>query len=316
MRSDIKQRATGRWKGILLQLGFPQKQLSGKHCPCPICGGGEDRFRFDDREGRGTFICSKCGAGNGVDLVMGWKRIEFTDAAKLIEGVIGEARAELPRPVRDDAAARREMTLLWTRARPLDGLDLASRYLRSRGLTLAALPLSLRIVDALHYSDGDDKREFPAMLAKFVAPDNSAAILHRTWLAEPGVKADVLKPRKMMPGSIPPGGAVRLAPAEARMGVAEGIETALAAEQMHDMPVWATTSAGALGKWTPPPEAKEIVVFADSDASFTGQTYAYGLANRLKAAGLKVEVALPTFRDDGKSLDWNDALKAEQGMMA
>lgn len=37
--------------------------LAGRHGPCPGCG-GKDRFRFDDREGGGTFICSQGGRGN------------------------------------------------------------------------------------------------------------------------------------------------------------------------------------------------------------------------------------------------------------
>ncbi|MDI5829610.1 hypothetical protein MJN51_36035, partial [Salmonella enterica subsp. enterica serovar Kentucky] len=35
-----------------------------RHAPCPACG-GKDRFRFDDN-GRGSFICNQCGAGDGL----------------------------------------------------------------------------------------------------------------------------------------------------------------------------------------------------------------------------------------------------------
>ncbi len=31
---------------------------------------GKTRFRFDDKEGRGTWICNHCGAGDGADLAM------------------------------------------------------------------------------------------------------------------------------------------------------------------------------------------------------------------------------------------------------
>ncbi|NYY79755.1 hypothetical protein DMH17_06695 [Raoultella planticola] len=33
-----------------------------------MCGGA-DRFRFDDKEGRGTWFCNQCGAGDGLKLV-------------------------------------------------------------------------------------------------------------------------------------------------------------------------------------------------------------------------------------------------------
>ena len=64
----LKDRALGRWRGILPALGVPAKALSNRHGPCPMCG-GKDRFRFDDKGGRGTWICSKCGAGDGIELV-------------------------------------------------------------------------------------------------------------------------------------------------------------------------------------------------------------------------------------------------------
>ena len=49
-------------------LGVPAKALTNRHGPCPVCG-GKDRFRFDDKGGRGTWICSTCGAGDGIELV-------------------------------------------------------------------------------------------------------------------------------------------------------------------------------------------------------------------------------------------------------
>ncbi|MGG8913157.1 primase-helicase zinc-binding domain-containing protein, partial [Escherichia coli] len=43
--------ALGHWPRILPALGI--QVLKNRHQPCPVCG-GSDRFRFDDREGRGT----------------------------------------------------------------------------------------------------------------------------------------------------------------------------------------------------------------------------------------------------------------------
>ncbi|MFM5370630.1 primase-helicase zinc-binding domain-containing protein [Aeromonas veronii] len=59
--------AQGQWRDVLTANGI--NLPSGRHhSACPICMAGKDRFRFDDKEGRGTFICNQCGAGDGLDL--------------------------------------------------------------------------------------------------------------------------------------------------------------------------------------------------------------------------------------------------------
>ena len=55
-------RMVGRWADALRSYGLNEKQLSGKHTECPLCG-GKDRFRFDDKEGSGSYYCNGCGAG-------------------------------------------------------------------------------------------------------------------------------------------------------------------------------------------------------------------------------------------------------------
>lgn len=326
MNIDIKERAIGRWKSILMQLGMPLKALSGTHGPCPICDDGVDRFRFDDLEGRGTWICSKCGAGRGMELLLRWKRYDFKTAVEKIEGVIGKSSISVPKARMDDTKAREQMTAMWTRARPLDGRDAGSRYLRSRGLDLATYSPALRVLDDMTCGEeGEERTPCSILFAKYVAPDSQKAILHRTFIKPDGSgKAGVKKQRKMCAGTIPPGGAVRLSPAEATMGIAEGIETALSAEVMFDIPVWAATSSGALMKWEPPEQARRIIIFGDNDLSFTGQMAAYSLAYKLRDFKLKgdpkrrleIEVALPLFRDTGLKRDWNDALEAELRMVA
>lgn len=68
----VKAAAQGQWREILTANGIKlpdPKRRSG----CPVCG-GKDRFRFDDQEGRGTWLCNqcgkdgKCGAGDGLSL--------------------------------------------------------------------------------------------------------------------------------------------------------------------------------------------------------------------------------------------------------
>lgn len=70
--------AQGRWTEVLGSLGVRTEYLTGRHGPCPGCG-GRDRFRFDDLDGNGSFICSQGGggnlSGNGLTLLqhcLGW----------------------------------------------------------------------------------------------------------------------------------------------------------------------------------------------------------------------------------------------------
>src|SRR3546814_5882810 len=69
MMIGIADQCINRWPTILPQFGISPSYLTGKQTPCPTCG-GKDRFRFDNKDGRGTYYCNKCGPGDGVQLVM------------------------------------------------------------------------------------------------------------------------------------------------------------------------------------------------------------------------------------------------------
>lgn len=306
MRSErIHDRAMGKWRSLLPALGVPEAFLTGRHGPCPLCG-GTDRFRWDDRAGSGSYICSKCGAGSGVDLVMKVNGVPFIEAKKLIEQHLPAAVVDL-RTAKREAGHTDRFVSLWRAGRLLDGNDPASWYLARRGLKLQAHPTALRFLPKASYWHEDRTRtEHPAMAALFSAPDRSASTVHFTYLDGAGRKADVPKPKKLAPGKIAPGGAVRLGNSAETMGIAEGIETALSAAQIDGVPVWAALSAGGLMKWQPPPRARNVIVYGDHDESYTGQHAAYSLAYRLKTEGFNVEVRLPP-----ETGDWNDMLQVE-----
>ena len=78
----IADAARGRWEEILAHFHI-QLPPRGKHGPCPACG-GKDRFRFDDKEHRGTFYCSACGAGDGFYLLRNVKGVSIIEAADLV----------------------------------------------------------------------------------------------------------------------------------------------------------------------------------------------------------------------------------------
>lgn len=318
MRETVADRCQDRWPSVLMALGMSPKFLRNIHGPCPMCG-GTDRWRFPDWNGSGSYWCNSCGHGNGVDLVMMWKGCNFVEAVKLIEGVIGGARLSVRRPTDgayDITEQKNAMRKTWLRSLELNGKDVASRYLVRRGLILKAWPPCLRwVVELPYWLDKEMLGYFPAMLARMVAPDERSANLLRVYLSEPGKKADVPQVRKMMSGPVPYGGAVRLFEPAEEMGVAEGIETALAASIIHKVPVWATLSTANMLRFQPPAVCRKLIVFQDRDPKFAGHAAAGALAHRLCTAKqpIEAEIRIP---DSGAAdlpyvankMDWNDVL--------
>lgn len=309
LHEPLRERARGRWQSILAAVGVPSKALRNRHGPCPVCG-GKDRFRFDDKAGTGSFFCSQCGPGDGIELVKRLHRLDFRQAAALIERHLGEAQAWQPPKSSASTDAQRldDLKALWSRSRRITLDDAAGRYLNLRtGLT--QFPACLRFSPDERYADPGAKPSWhPLLLARFEPADDTGAdgqtfALHRTYLDGAGCKADVASPRKML-GTMPEGGAVRLMPHGDTLGIAEGIETALSAAALFDVPVWAALTSGLLQDWEPPNNVRLVIIFGDTDASFTGQSAAYILARRLKARGLTVSVELPVRTGS----DWNDVL--------
>ena len=105
---DVGRLAHGRWPDILSALGVDSAHLRDRHGPCPGCE-GTDRFRFDDQEGRGTWICSQGGggeiAGDGFDLLV-HANIARGRAEAL--AMVGEQVGERARPKRNVVEAKHE----------------------------------------------------------------------------------------------------------------------------------------------------------------------------------------------------------------
>jgi putative DNA primase/helicase len=295
---------------VLLQIGvIDAKLLDGKHHPCPWCG-GKDRWRWTNHKDGGGFFCSQCGHGDGVELTMRSLGLDFKAAARRIEGVLGDAKIEA-KAVHSDDADRAAMNRLWRQSRPCAPGDPADTYLLSRlGKRTSGdgWSAALRSIDRCDYWSDGAVRFFPAMLAKVCAPDGKPSQIHRTYLTPDGVKAPVPKPRKLMHGALPKGSAIRLAEIGdgGVIGVAEGVETAMAVSLLHSIPVWACICAGHLADFEPPEAVRKVIIFGDNDASFTGQEAAYRLAKRLTLKDIGVDVQIPS-----KVGDWNDALRAD-----
>lgn len=299
--------AKGKWRGILMSLGLPSDVLVNRHGPCPLCG-GTDRFRFDNQEGSGSYICGQCGAGRGIDLAMKFTGKDFVTVAREIDDLIGNQTFEpdrIEKPISDDdrMAALREVAAQSVRLTPE---CLAHAYFEGRGIDEKVYPKSLRFVPNLRDGEGGTR---PCIIATVQAPDGTNVTLHRTFLRQDGkAKAEMRAPRKLMPGSIPDGASVRLSDYNyGALGIAEGIETAMSASRMYDMPVWAAINATMLEKWIPPEGCDEVAIFGDNDAKFGGHAAAYRLAHRLAVKGIAVTVHIP----NAKGEDWNDVLLAD-----
>lgn len=294
--SNVAELAYGRWPGILTTLGIDPAFLSNKHGPCPICGTGRDRFRFDDK-GRGTWYCSHDGAGDGFSLLQKLKGWSFKEAAREVERVVGVAPLTPVRQEFTDEQKQQNLRRVYSQSRAVVHGDLVWTYLNRRAGTVD-VPNSIRLHPSLRYDAG---HSFPAMLALVTMPDGKPSTMHRTWLDGNGGKAPIDEPKKVMAGTIKTG-AIRLAPMAECLGLAEGIETALRASVLFDMPVWAAISAGGMRDWEAPEGLRHLIVFGDNDENFTGQTAAYSLANRLSLKGIKTEVRIPA----KTGADWAD----------
>ena len=95
--SEVKRHAAGRWAEIVGTLaGVNGETLSGRHQPCPRCG-GTDRFRaFGDFDQTGGCICNQCG--------------KFADGFATVQWLTGQdfpAVSPASRPTWDSTTRRR-----------------------------------------------------------------------------------------------------------------------------------------------------------------------------------------------------------------
>lgn len=260
------------------------------------------------RAGSDGRLLVHCKAGcDGADVLRALRGLGLLEGTG--HSLRADPAAEARRRAEDDADRDRRIRQarrLWAEAQPIAG-TLAERYLRHRGIR-GALPASLRFCAQTWH--GPSARQFPAMVAAVHLETVAEPIaVHRTYLAEPGRKADVAGGAKLALGIVG-GGAVRLSEGAGPLCVAEGIETALSVLEGLDgrcPRVWAALSAIGMARLVLPSPAGDLAIFPDSDDGGTGASAARTLAARARAQGWTVRI-IPA----PPGMDWNDALQAQR----
>lgn len=343
---SVREQARGQWPCILTNLGIPRETLTNKHQPCPCCG-GRDRFRFDDKQGNGSFICTHWanGAGDGFALVQHWLNCGFTEALQAVAGVLGLSDTQVilkqescikfntsaKTPVKDQLKI---LTSIWNKSHVVKQSDAVAAYLVSRGLDYERIKDfsadALRFTHDMAYWIADDNKphclgQYPCMLGNITNDNNELMGLHLTYL-EQGDDGTVNKlsllhhaeslPAKKMrsryAGSLK-GGSIKLYKHDGRLAVCEGIETALAVREASGLPVWACLSAYGLQTFTLPEGLNELFIYADNDSHKrnTGFHAAHNLAIRAIKAGIKAHL----WQSEQSGFDALDVLNQVKGQL-
>lgn len=289
-----------------------------------LCGEPTERSRGAWRWGRrGSFAVETSGpkrgswfdheAGEGGDalaLVARMRGVPMAEAWGWALGWLGQDIETRPaRPAVRPAEAPREPPRTLDLARDLWAAGVAARgslvdaYLAARkGLTVPGdAPLRFH---PRAWRNADYGPPGPAMLALMTSPKAGEPCgVHVTYLRPDGAGKAEGDRQKVMLGRA---GIIRLVPdadVALGLGLAEGIETALAVTQRAGWaPVWAAGSAGAIARFPVLPGIETLTVFADTGGA--GIHAARECGERWAAAGREARLLAPP------AGDWDDALPA------
>jgi hypothetical protein len=247
--------------------------------------------------------------GDALALIAHLRRMPLAEAIRWARGWLGEGvrASDTPKrrnPVQRPPGPPREASdtlplarRMWREGQPVPG-TIVETYLAARGLQWeAGLPLRF------HPTCPRGAERLPAMLALMSDPSTGEPCgLHRTFIAADGRDRLRDSKGKAMLGNA---GVIRLSRDEdvtAGLGIAEGIETALAVVQMFGWrPVWAATSAGMLARFPVLPGVESLTVFADPDGA--------GLAAAETCAAHWAEAGREAFISTPPAGDFNDMIR-------
>ncbi len=216
----------------------------------------------------------------------------------------------------DEIANMQAARQIWEAADPIKNTP-ASLYLWSRGISVSRLPPTLRCAPALYNAEA--KKSFPALVAAIQNSGGRVMAVQRIWVVDKLVTVGGVAPAKGTKAPLkvakktlgPMGnGAVRLGRPARSLGIAEGIETALSAQQHFHLPVWVSCGAWRMGSIAMPEIVERVVIFGDNGSE--GEKAAQRAADAFAAQGYAVDIELPP----AEFGDWNDLRAARPGRAA
>ncbi|PHM60931.1 DUF7146 domain-containing protein [Xenorhabdus ishibashii] len=296
----------GRWPEIFAYYKLPpvtgKRHFKGN---CPICK-QKGKFRIDDRDGRGTFICT-CNAGDGwklLTLTQGKEYKALADEIDLLLGIQSDKRS-VGKKETNITTFRNRVTACYTNLSNLKGTQ-GEAYLRNRGIHV--LP-----ADNVKYCAEQPVRngKLQAIWSLVTDAKGTLCYLHRTYL-DGDKKADITPQKKldaMQEDSYRDHAqslAIRLFPVDSTLGIAEGIETALSCKQIYGVNTWSVVNAGLMERFLVPKGVKHLIIFADNDWSATGHAAAMVCATKNLKANNDLEKVSVRWPDFG---DFNDLLQ-------
>jgi putative DNA primase/helicase len=241
-------------------------------------------------------ILFHCFAGCDQQSVLSALAREGFEVARFFSGSSAEDQLEPTKGRKPSAAALR----IWREAEPL-GASPAKAYLEGRSILAASS--ALRFHPRTPLGPKGRTRFLPAMIAA-VSLDAGPIAIHRTFLStEASTKAAFDKPKRAL-GSLGEAAVRLFAPVVGKLGLAEGIESAISAYALTGIPVWATLGNERFGLVSLPESIAELHLFVDHDAG--GELAASRGLRAYKCEGRTIQVRKPLARET----DWNDELTA------
>jgi len=305
---NTKQAAIGRWAEIYEYYKLPgitgKNHYKGK---CPLCG-RKGKFRCDDKNGTGSYICT-CGSGDGWGLLLATTKKDFKTLASEVDQLIGNQYTlsqENVNPVRTSLAQQRDrVSRKFSQLTSLRGTG-ADEYLKGRGINV--LP-----AENIRYCDKQPAEGKTLQAIYSLATDERGELcyLHRTLLDGASKAAGTSKKlMKLQPDSyldFAKSVAIRMFPTSSTLGIAEGIETALSCHQITKCNTWATLNTAFMKKFRVPAGVKNLIIFADADANAAGHAAAFECATANLHAQNDLETVSVRWPAQG---DFNDLLKS------
>ena len=298
---DILDRLAGDTPALCKHL-LPNGHREGQEWRCGSVNGEPGKSLGVHLTGTKAGVWSDFAAGEGGDILDLIQRCLNFDKAQAVRwtkdwlriggGQCLPSKGAAPHQSKrhDDDRERTEKALtIWKASQPASGTPVES-YLKHRGITIP-VPPSLRYNPAVRYAPSG--LYLPCMVAAVQAPDRRIVAIHRTYIRLDGRgKAGITTP-KMALGPLRTG-AVRLGPANAVLGIAEGIETGLSAMQLFGLPMWCAQGS-RLHRVALPEAVHRVVIFADSGEA--GMEAADKALKAFSGQGHKAEICVPDLGD-------------------